>query len=269
MRHESKKSDLLPANFVINQKNTTMEKVEYDFIAEEYKTSKELSFRKHFEEYTLFTMLGSLAGKNILDLACGEGFYTRKLKQAGAAQVLGVDLSGEMITLAEKAERQSPTGCRYLVHDVAQLPQLGTFDTITAMYLLNYARTREELKAFCTAAFKQLKPGGRFVGLNDNPANDPDHYHYYRPYGFIKESPADRREGDPIRYTFFNPDGTKFQFNNYYLAPETYEEVFAEAGFIDFQWEGPYLAPAERVNIFFWIDFLLFPPIIGFSAKKA
>lgn len=241
--------------------------MEYDFIAEEYKTSKQLSFRKYVEEYTLFVMTGNIRGKNILDLACGEGFYTRKLKFAGADAVLGVDLSPEMIVLAEQSERQSPMGCRYRVQDVASLPVLGSFDLVTAMYLLNYARTREELEAFCKAAYRQLRPGGRFVGINDNPANDPEQYHLYRPYGFLKESRPDRRQGDPIRYTFFNPDGTEFRFNNYYLAPETYEAVFAEAGFVDFKWEGPYLAPSEQTNIF-WLDFMVFPPVIGFSARK-
>ena len=244
-----------------------MERVEYDFIAEAYQTSKQLSFRKYVETYTLFSMTGDLRGKYVLDLACGEGFYTRKLKGAGAELALGVDLSREMIALAKRSEQGMPAGCRYLVKDVAKLPVLGRFDLVTAMYLLNYARTREELKAFCEAAYRQLRPGASFVGVNDNPANDPAQYQLYRPYGFVKESPPDRVEGDPIRYTFFNEDGTEFQFNNYYLAPETYEEVFAEVGFVDFKWEGPYLMPSEQSNIF-WLEFMVFPPIIGFSARK-
>jgi SAM-dependent methyltransferase len=242
--------------------------VEYDNIAVEYKTSKQLSFRKYVESYTLFTIAGTIRSASILDLACGEGFYTRKLKRAGANDVMGVDLSPEMITLAEKAEENWPLGCRYEVYDVANMPILCQFDLVTAMYLLNYARSREELAAFCRAAFEQLRPGGRFLGVNDNPANNPAHYDLYRKYGFIKKSPGNRQEGDPIRYTFFNPDGTEFQFNNYYLSPETYEEVFTETGFVDFQWAGPFLDPSQLSNIF-WLDFMAFPPIIGFSARKA
>ena len=55
-------------------------KNEYDDIAEAYRDSKQLSFRKYLEEYSLFEMLGKVRGKSVLDLACGEGFYTRKIE---------------------------------------------------------------------------------------------------------------------------------------------------------------------------------------------
>ena len=51
---------------------------EYDAIAEEYRESKRLSFREHIERYTLFEMLGDIGGKTVLDLGCGEGFYTHR-----------------------------------------------------------------------------------------------------------------------------------------------------------------------------------------------
>ncbi len=242
-------------------------RAEYEAIAQKYQQSKKLSFRKYVEEHTLFSMARNLNGKVILDLACGEGHYTRKLKRAGAKQVLGVDLSSEMIELAEQNEWDRFTGCRYLVHDVAKLPVLGKFDIVTAMYLLNYARTREELVAFCRAAYKQLTPGGRFLGMNDNPANHPRYYHSYINYGFVKYCNMDRQEGDAIRYTFFNDDGSRFHFNNYYLSTSTYESVFEEVGFSNFTWEGPYLAPSQQHNSF-WADLMEQPPIIGFSAQK-
>ena len=75
---------------------------EYDAIAGEYQESKRLSFREHVERYTLFETLGDVRGKTVLDLACGEGFYTRLLRQAGASEVTGVDISAAMIELAEE-----------------------------------------------------------------------------------------------------------------------------------------------------------------------
>lgn len=55
----------------------------YDTIANEYRDSKQLDFRKYIEEYTLEQLLGGVTALNILDLACGEGIYTRKLKKRG------------------------------------------------------------------------------------------------------------------------------------------------------------------------------------------
>jgi ubiquinone/menaquinone biosynthesis C-methylase UbiE len=40
----------------------------------------------------------------VLDLACGEGFYTRRIKQRDAARVVGVDVSQPMIELARAEE---------------------------------------------------------------------------------------------------------------------------------------------------------------------
>jgi SAM-dependent methyltransferase len=51
-----------------------------------------------------------LDGQHALDLACGFGLYTRLLKQHGAAQVLGVDISSEMIRLAQQQEQAAPLG---------------------------------------------------------------------------------------------------------------------------------------------------------------
>lgn len=244
-----------------------MQQAEYDRIAQEYRDSKQLPFRKHIEAYSLFRMAGSVRQLRVLDLACGEGFYTRLFKCAGAAEVVGVDLSSEMIELAEATERQHPLGCRYLVHDVASLPHLGTFDRVVAVYLLNYAQNAQQLLDFCRAAYRQLRPGGHFIGFNDNLANDPQHYPTYAKYGFTKQCRAQRQEGDAIRYTFYNADGTTFAFNNYYLHPETYAEAFTAAGFTDFRWTGALLDP-EQPDPAFWDDFLVDPPVVGFRAYK-
>ena len=62
---------------------------QYDAIAEAYQDSKQLPFREYIEAYSLFEILGDIRGATALDLACGDGFYTRKIKQAGALEVTG------------------------------------------------------------------------------------------------------------------------------------------------------------------------------------
>lgn len=258
---------------------------EYDAIAGAYRDSKQLSFRKYIEEYTLFETLGDISGVKALDLACGEGFYARKLKLAGAGEVLGVDVSTEMIRLAEAEERARPTGCRYLNRHAADLDLDEPVDLVVAMYLLNYARYADELLRFVQAGHSALKPGGRFVGFNDNVLNAPGGTVSYAQYGFEKEytrraeSPTGATpsggaptgvtpsEGDPIVYRFTKDDGTRFEFNNYYLSPESYHRAFEEAGFAGFHWVDPQLHPSERNNRF-WDEFMAAPPIIGFAAVR-
>ena len=236
-------------------------------ISQGYDNSKRLPFRKHVEEYSFFQIAGDISGLRVLDLACGEGFYTRKLKQASVAEILGVDTSSDMIHQAKATERKNPAGCMYMIHDIATLPYLGPFDMVVAMYLLNYAKSKEELVELCQSAYRQLETGGRFIGFNDNVSNRLSQYETYHQYGFIKQSTPERQEGDPIQYTFYNLDGTVFRYNNYYLHPDTYTAAFAEAGFVDFQWIDPVLDPSQRNNRY-WDHFMSNPPIIGFTAKK-
>ena len=49
-------------------------------------------------------LIGDPTGKDVLDVACGEGFYSRLIRQRGAAKVVGVDLSAGMVELARKQE---------------------------------------------------------------------------------------------------------------------------------------------------------------------
>ena len=72
---------------------------QYDSIAREYQRTKESPLRRHVEAYSFFHMVGDVTGLRVLDLACGDGFYTRLLKKAGATVVMGVDISTEMIAI--------------------------------------------------------------------------------------------------------------------------------------------------------------------------
>ena len=144
----------------------------YDGITDEYRDSKYLSFREHVEQHTLFELLGDVRGKTVLDMACGEGFYTRLLKRAGASEVTGVDISAGMIQLAEE-ERRQPLGCRYVQADVAAFDPAGPVDLVVAMYLLNHARSSEQLRRFCQVCHNALRAGGQFVGVNVNVRNPP------------------------------------------------------------------------------------------------
>jgi ubiquinone/menaquinone biosynthesis C-methylase UbiE len=77
----------------------------YDPIAEQYQRAKQQPWRSFVESFTLMELIGEPTGLSVIDLACGEGFYTRMLRRLGAHRVLGVDLSGGMIELARKQGR--------------------------------------------------------------------------------------------------------------------------------------------------------------------
>ena len=240
---------------------------QYDTIANAYRDSKQLPFRDVIERYTLFELLGDIREHDVLDMACGDGFYTRLLKRAGASQVTGVDISMEMIRLAVHEETRNPLGCTYLQADAAAFAPAEPVDLVVATYLLNYARTRERLLRFCQVFHDALRPGGRFVGVNDNVRNPPVGTISCKKYGLQKSCPPRPKEGDVILYTITNEDGQRFEFDNFYLEPSTYERAFRAAGFRDFRWVELSLHPSQHGNPF-WDDFMASPPITAFAASR-
>jgi ubiquinone/menaquinone biosynthesis C-methylase UbiE len=209
-----------------------------------------------------------LAEKSILDLACGEGFYTRKFKDQGAAKVVGVDISQKMIELAREEETRKFQNIEYILGDVLELGEIGSFDLVVASYLLNYARSSEELLKMCKSIFANLKPGGRFVTINSNPSQAPVSYLKTEKYGFIKSIDSPLIEGTPIKYTFIN--NHKFTFDNYYLSIPTHEWAFQSVGFKEVRWQLPIVSP-DGIKEFgqeFWQDFLDSVPIIGIECFK-
>jgi len=242
---------------------------DYDRIAGQYKRAKLQPWRTHIERYTLLRLAGDVAGKAVIDLACGEGYYTRALRRQGAARVVGVDLSRAMIGLAEAEEARRPLGVEYRVGDVRALEVPGEFDLVFAAYLLNYAHTAEELTQMCRAVAGALRPGGRFVTANSNPAEPTGHFPADRAYGFSRRIEGELVEGAPIVWEFFLPDGS-FEVINYYLGVETMEEAFRAAGLREVRWHAPEVSP-EGLREFgreHWADFLAHPPVAFIECVK-
>lgn len=239
----------------------------YDDIIELYQASKQLPFRLFIEQFSLFRMCGTVQNKAVLDLACGEGIYTREAIKRGAHKAVGIDISEKAIELA-KANSQDTPNIQFIANDARDLPKVGDFDIVLGCYLLNHASSREELKRFAQSIYNNLSDKGKFIGINDNPGNAPEYYKKYKKYGFVKAGPKQRKEGDKITYTFFNDNGSTFSYNNYYLSLETYEEVFLEVGFKSFQWTTLKISEKskEQFSLDYWRTFLNHPPIIGIEA---
>ena len=241
----------------------------YDPIAEQYQRSKQQPWRTYVECFTLMDLIGDLQGMTVLDVACGEGFYTRMIRQRGAERVTGVDLSQGMIELARRQEAQHQLGIEYVVADARELLGGGQFDLTIAAYLLNYASNRDELQAMCNGITRSLKPGGRFVTVNCNPALTFPTAPSYRKYGFETTVVGDWREGTHIKWTFYLSDG-RFDIENYHLNVAIHEDAFRKAGFQKVRWHTPRLSSEGLVarDQEFWSSLLEYPPITFIECIK-
>jgi 2-polyprenyl-3-methyl-5-hydroxy-6-metoxy-1,4-benzoquinol methylase len=64
-------------------------------------------YHRHCQDPVIFGTLGDIRGKSLLDLACGDGFYTRRFRTECAANpVMGIDLSPKQIERAEAIEQR-------------------------------------------------------------------------------------------------------------------------------------------------------------------
>ncbi len=242
---------------------------DYDRIAEQYQRARLQPWRTHIERYTLLRLVGDVAGKAVMDLACGEGYYTRALRQQGAARIVGVDLSRAMIGLAEAEEARRPLGVEYRVGDVRTLEVPGEFDLAFAAYLLNYAHSAEELAQMCRAVARALRPGGRFVTANSNPAEPIVAFPAARAYGFSRRVEGELVEGAPVVLEFFLPEGS-FEVTNYYLSAGTMEEAFRAAGLRELRWHAAEVSPEGLCEFGreYWADFLAHPPVAFIECVK-
>jgi toxoflavin synthase len=238
-------------------------------IAEQYQQAKAQSWRAHTETYSFMKLIGDIEGKRVLDVACGDGHFTRMLHSAGAAEVVGIDISERMIDLARKQETRQPLGIEYRVEDArAELVQ-ADFDLVVAAWLLVYAQTRTDLVQMCRGLASRLRSGGRFVTLVNNPAvYDFDPLPNYRKYGFTL-SLADRAfEGAPTKVILLLEDST-LEIENYYMPIAAYGSALTQTGFRDFAAHTPEVSPAPDDEPGYWDEFMRYPSFVLLDGVKA
>jgi SAM-dependent methyltransferase len=110
-------------------------------------------------------------GARVLDLGCGEGYCARALRNGGADEVLGIDLSPGMIAAALAEEQRAPLGIHYRQGDAGELGLLAGayFDLVVAVFLFNYL-TNDAMTACTREVRRLLRPGGKFVFAVPHPA---------------------------------------------------------------------------------------------------
>jgi len=112
-------------------------------------------------------------GDRVLDLGCGEGYFSRALAERGAA-VTGLDVTRELLEAAQEQERRDPLGISYLQASASELDRLfrpGSFDLITSCMAV---QDMSDPFACLAAARKVLRAGGdRIVISVPHPCTDP------------------------------------------------------------------------------------------------
>ncbi len=101
-------------------------------------------------------------GHTGLDLACGSGYFTRAIKRNGY-DVTGVDISPEMLTLAQELSSKERLNINYLNQDISKLKVFKKVDFLTIINDgVNYIDPESLQKAF-KAFYASLVPSGVLI----------------------------------------------------------------------------------------------------------
>ncbi len=106
-------------------------------------------------------MLRPEGGERVLDLACGIGRHSTELRRRGF-EVVGVDISGELIELAKCDADEQDLDITYLEADLRELEMEDEFDIVLSLNdgAVGYFETDEENYRTFEIISKALRSGG-------------------------------------------------------------------------------------------------------------
>jgi SAM-dependent methyltransferase len=110
-------------------------------------------------------MLPAMGGLRVVDLGCGFGWFCRWAREAGAASVLGLDLSEKMLARAAAETDYGAISYRRADLDRLELPA-GGFDLAYSSLALHYL---EDLPRLVGTVHQALVPRGAFVFSVEHP----------------------------------------------------------------------------------------------------
>ena len=204
----------------------------YDRSAPDWKRTAPMLLSDFTARPFLLSWCEPIHGQRILDLGCGEGYFSRQLKQRGAAYVEGIDIAKGMIANAITSEEAEPLGVHYRVSDAVELPGMHDkpFDLVVAVFLFNYV-DQETMVTIMKAVFRILRHGGRFVFSVPHPlfafihTEQPPFYFHRNESGYFSG------RNKLFEGRLWRRDGTDVPVRCIHKTFDDYFKALAEAGF--------------------------------------
>jgi ubiquinone/menaquinone biosynthesis C-methylase UbiE len=182
-------------------------------------------FNGTIEEPTIRSLLPPLTGLRVLDLGCGFGKFVSFCLQEGAASVMGVDISQNMLSAAKK--RIADPRARFVASPIEDFEAgAASFDLAVASMCLHYVR---DIRPVFHKVAGFLDDGGMFVFSVEHPictsllqgwcgsADDPQ-----------RHWPVDDYKQETRRISTWFVDGVV----KYHRTVETYVNGLIDAGFV-------------------------------------
>jgi SAM-dependent methyltransferase len=170
----------------------------------------------------------SLSGKNVLDFGCGPGTNGAELRQLGAKQVIGIDVSEQELKVAQRVD---PTSI-YLHYNgvgLSRVMQGYHIDAIFASFSF-CAIPSATLQCLLADMRRLLGPGGELVIADPNFQRSlgvryPGELHYHSQFGVPQTD-------DHLHVTLGEGECAVELFHDIYRSHADYKRLLGEAGFI-------------------------------------
>ncbi|TSC65452.1 MAG: type 11 methyltransferase [Candidatus Berkelbacteria bacterium Gr01-1014_85] len=238
----------------------------YDPIAEQYIRTNMKPDKRFSIAPTILKMVGIVRNKTILDAGCGNGIFTRTLA-CDAWDVYGWDVSGQQLRIAKEMTPLTWPNVHYQEKNIFT-DELPRVDIINAPFVINYARSVEELEQLMVRCYAALKSRGKLVGVVDLPSGQN-----LGRYGAKKRLLGPAEDGTPIEITVFDSGGEEIctlpSLARYYKK-ETLEVAARKAGF-SVSWQPPLVHPKgiEMYGAEFWKGYTDNPELGYMLARKS
>lgn len=109
-------------------------------------------------------VLATVAGENVVEFGCGTGRNLVALRRAGAARLIGLDLSPAMLAAA----RATGAADDLFLHDMAAPAPLDSGSADHALFCLSLEHVADLLPPLAEA-MRLLRPGGRITIIEIHP----------------------------------------------------------------------------------------------------
>ncbi len=241
---------------------------DFNEIASDY--GKVIANTKEYITIPLFQkIIGSVNRKRVADFGCGDGFFTRIIATEKPSSIIGIDIADKLIENAILREQQEKRGILYQCQDIRSLDKKECFDLVTAVCLLNFADTREDLLLMLKSIYNTLTENGKFCAIIPHTKIKPTAGFELGRKIISASNKNHFQDGDIVHYEI-ESEKENINIKYHYWSKETYESCLREAGFSKIKWEEPTIS-TEAITLFgkeYWSSYQENPSSIGVVCWK-
>jgi trans-aconitate methyltransferase len=238
---------------------------DYNVLGNTYSRSSFKADKRYSILPTVLKLIGDISqtSKVILDLGCGDGFFTAPIAERfPLARVIGIDNSKVQL---EKAKVHCVTYANIELQDRDVFnEELPNANIIIAPFILNYISKSTKVESFFKKMYAHLSSEGVLIGVIDDPHNFDN-----KKYGAIKRL-KQRGDGQAIFIDLYDINQEFIcTLTSHFFKQATITSLLKEAGF-EVSWHEP-IVSEEGVRVLgkeFWEGYSTHSELLYFLAKK-